>query len=455
MRFGLLLLLLSITTADGAPANDHGGDWHPDYDDGVPAGTIAGAVEEETELPAGYIPAEGHAPAGGGDWDGAEAQERHYRDAVYGRAKVSYEEIEKSYSAKVKDGFSNVWFGIVLFILAFPLLIFNESNYVTSQKALYNTKRQAVVMNGNEINETNEGKVVLVSGMLRGEKLVDKKFDVRTGQAVLKLSRKVEMWQWKETRHTERKEQIVGANTKRIVEEERFEYSKIWSEKHIDSSCFKDRDHKNPPLNKVGNSQTWVASEIRLGEYILDESFHEKIRPNEEIKREILKWGGDPKPAGDERKVGDTRIIHSVANEKQATILAKQVGGRRLEKYIEPATNRNVTAFEDGNVSLDEIIGARESGNGILVWVLRILGFLMMWAGLLTIWEPLVAIVDVIPVVGAVVGFARDVGTGIAALIITVAVVMIAWLFYRPMIALAVITACLAVVYHKQLAAYF
>jgi hypothetical protein len=108
-----------------------------------------------------------------------------------------------------------------------------------------------------------------------------------------------------------------------------------------------------------------------------------------------------------------------------------------------------VTNFSKGSKSLQKIFEEHASGNTILTRVIRVVGFLLMWLGLKLIWGPLEAIVDVVPLLGPLVGFATSVGTFIGALVLSLMTVMTAWLWYRPVIAVSVIAVCVAAIYHK------
>ena len=91
----------------------------------------------------------------------------------------------------------------------------------------------------------------------------------------------------------------------------------------------------------------------------------------------------------------------------------------------------------------------------MLTWLLRLDGFICMTAGLNLVLRPLSVVVDVLPIVGTIVGA----GTGSVAFLIaapaSLLTIAIAWLFYRPLlgITLIVIAVALTVVLKRKLKA--
>jgi len=430
-----------------------GGDWEPpagsvshddsyddSYDDDVPAGSI---VDDD-----------------GGDWKGAD--DYTGSSNVYHGSRRSYIEDDDdddyySSTGSSRRGGTNsksnsALFGIGLFLLSFVVLWWNEFEYVTGQQVLGAIKSQATTVDASEILGANNNKLVHVTGRVEGRSHRDGKFNVKSGPKALKLERLVEMYQWSERREVVKSEERAGRGKKRVIEQEKFHYTKIWSSRVIDSDNFKDQRKKNPPSIKMGESKTWEAPTFALGGYSLSPALKSSIGgAKSEISQKVYKYGGDPKPSNDERKIGDTRVTHNVVEAREVSMLALQKPGRILDKYIEPSTKRNVTVIKNGTVSLEDILGSKQSSQRNFALFMRLAGFAMMWMGLSWTWQPLVDMVDFIPIVGSLVGFARDVGTGIAAFVLSLITIMLAWFYYRPLVAGTVIAACVAVMYHKQL----
>jgi len=83
---------------------------------------------------------------------------------------------------------------------------------------------------------------------------------------------------------------------------------------------------------------------------------------------------------------------------------------------------------------------AAEEGNAVLTWILRLVGSLAILFGWSLLFNPMKVLADVVPIFGSIVGA----GTGLVAFLLTLviapAVIGVAWLFYRPLIGLAVLS---------------
>ena len=75
----------------------------------------------------------------------------------------------------------------------------------------------------------------------------------------------------------------------------------------------------------------------------------------------------------------------------------------------------------------------------MLTWLLRLGGFLLMFLGLSTILKPLSVFADVLPILGDIVGIGTGIVAGLVALVCSLATIAIAWLFYRPLIGIALL----------------
>lgn len=76
---------------------------------------------------------------------------------------------------------------------------------------------------------------------------------------------------------------------------------------------------------------------------------------------------------------------------------------------------------------------------------IRCLGFFMVWFGLYSLFSPIYAILAWIPLFGgllkSVVGFAVAIATFVVAVTLSLLVIALAWVFYRPMIGVPLLLA--------------
>lgn len=455
-RFAIVALLLLAVSAKFEGSS---GDW----DDEQPAG----AVEYEKKgysNPAGNVddwPAEKTARGGSyagshGDFDSA--YEGRNGDVSYGDTEYHYEDTHKNtktYNQKLADSFSGVWIGFVLFILSFPILFWNEGNYVWTKNAISNAGKLAVTVPSSDApSPSNNGKPVFVQGELKGSgTLTDTDFEVSRENALI-LKRETSMYQWQENKSVDERRVDMGNGRTRVEKTPKYTYRQVWSEQHIDSSIFEGpekQNYQNPPtFSPVPRSFTWTAESMQIGMYNLGLYFKNQIKPSKEINKQFRQYKGAEKNNGD-RKTGDVRVTHYAADARPVSILGRQESGGGLGLWTDQANNRSISAMASGTVSLSEVLKGKASGNSTINYIGRAVGFFLMWAALNMMWAPLVQAVDFVPLLGPLVGFATDVGTFIAAFVFSLLTVMIAWLWYRPIIAITIITACIAAIYNKQL----
>ena len=82
---------------------------------------------------------------------------------------------------------------------------------------------------------------------------------------------------------------------------------------------------------------------------------------------------------------------------------------------------------------------AAQSENTLITWLIRFGGLLGMFIGFVIMLSILGIIADVIPFVGSIVGFGTSIIAGILTLILGPMIIAIAWIAYRPVLAIIVV----------------
>ena len=196
---------------------------------------------------------------------------------------------EESWFSRLGGAFKGIFTGIILFILAFPVLFWNEGRAVRRAKALEMGASAVVSVPTDKIQPSNEGKLVHVSGMLlTDDTLTDSQFGITIKGS--KLTRKVEMFQWKEKTSTKSEKQLGGSVKKTTV----YTYEKGWSSSVIDSSRFKEAGHNNPGAFPF-ESRKWYAGNVKLGAFTLAKNQIERIGAEPE-RRELRFYHFRPCP---------------------------------------------------------------------------------------------------------------------------------------------------------------
>lgn len=352
----------------------------------------------------------------------------------------------QSWLSRIGGAVMGVFVGLALFLLAFPLLFWNEGRAVTTYKTLKEGGNVVISVPAQSVDTANAGRLIHVTGLADTQStLTDPVFEVSA--KALKLKRTVEMYQWKESSSSETTKKL-GGSTETVTE---YSYSREWSAGLINSDNFKRSDGHRNPSSMPYRSTEQTADDIRLEAFTLSPGLVSKISSFEPLRishetplPEALKetgqvygegfyFGQDPTNA----QVGDVRVTFSMVKPITVSVIAKQVGNT-FEPYVAKASG-SIELLQTGTHSADAMIQAAQASNTMLTWLVRLGGFIGMMIGLTMLFKPLSVIADVVPIVGTIVGA----GTGIIAFLIaapaSLITIGIAWLFYRPLLGIALI----------------
>lgn len=343
--------------------------------------------------------------------------------------------------SRIGNSIKGILVGLILIVVAFPVLFWNEGRAVKTRKDLNQGAKQCVSAPADTVDQANDGKLLHITGMADASgELTDNQFGVSA--KALKLKRKVEMYQWKENSETTTKKKLGGKEEKTT----KYTYAKVWAEGRHDSSQFKSPNApENPPVSI--QSQSWTASPITVGAYTLSPALAEKI--NHFSPLPITKPEGKIDPV-DGRKVqfsngqyylgnnpaspavGDLRVTFMAAMPTDVSVVAQQHGSSFEAFTGDSGTTINM--LQTGTHSAEAMFDSAQKSNKVMTWILRVVGFVVMFIGFSLVFKPLSVVADVLPIAGDIVG----VGTGIVAFLLAAPLSLItigvAWIFYRPLI---------------------
>ena len=185
----------------------------------------------------------------------------------------------QSWISRLGGSFKNVIFGIILFVVAFPVLFNNEGRAVRRAKVLDEGKGAVVSLHSaNTIDPANEGKLVHLTGKaITLDTLTDADFGVAVRNKI-RLARKVSMFQWHESASTSTREKLGGAQETTTT----YTYSKEWADYPISSDAFRDDKYGNPPFPSTRSSDQ-QAADVTLGSYSLTPEIVSNIRDDKPL----------------------------------------------------------------------------------------------------------------------------------------------------------------------------
>lgn len=352
-----------------------------------------------------------------------------------------------SWFARLGQAVVGVLIGFIFVVVAIGVLFWNEGCAIRTAQGLAEGAGIVRSVPAERADPADDGRLIHVTGMLStGGPIADPDFAVRVNG--VRLERHVEVYQWKEETHSETRTKFGGGEERTTT----YKYVRTWSDKPIDSDRFKEpRGHTNPVMTY--QSRDLLAPGTRLGAFAVPDSllrgFGEpkrlaatdaqvnalQIRVSKPVALNdgVLYVGRDPsQPA-----IGDMRISFAEVPLQTASVVAAQAGSGFAP--FPTHTGTTVELIAAGAVPAKVMFQHAEEENVTMTWVLRLIGVVFMLIGFNFVLRPLAVAGSVIPLLGDVIGA----GTFLVALVCTVAiapiVIAFGWLWYRPLIGIAVL----------------
>lgn len=337
--------------------------------------------------------------------------------------------------------------GVALLILTLMGLVWNEGRAVKTAKDIDEGAASVVPLpSADQIDPQLNGRLVhLVGTATSSENLRDDFFGIEIN--ALKFRRKVEMYQWEEISETTTVNKL-GGGTETTTN---YRYEKIWSEKSISSSSFKDAAaHGNPKEFPLASKES-EAGAVKLGAFRLSSPLSAKLSrfepvplPEElpeghTIQNDFIYRSADPMNP----QVGDLRITLRAAMPAEVSVIARQ-SQAMLEGYMTRRDNQ-IQLLSYGIHSPESMFASAKSANKTLTWGLRILGLILLFMAGRMILEPLAILADVLPF------FGKLSRTGISLISVAVAIpiglvaIGIAWIAYRPVLGIGILVVAVAI----------
>lgn len=374
---------------------------------------------------------------------------------------MAYQEVKTtSYGTRVGNSFRGIGSGILLFIAATVLLWWNEGRAVKTTKMLNEAQGAYVEMeNPAKIDPALDGELVHATAVATTQdSLVDARFGF--GATAISLERSVEYYQWVEHSESESEDKLGGKEVTTTT----YTYSKEWVSSPVQSESFKDPEYqnKNMVLAVVDSDIQW-ARKVTFGAYTLNDGLVHSISSREPVhlaideailkdlndgisriqKKDSLNYVHQAAnvlyigrvPASPE--VGDVRITWEKVVPAKVTIIS-QVDGDTFKPY----TAKNGKTFQTlvmGKKDASEIFESEHSTNKILLWVLRILGVILVIAGLKGVFGFLQTILKVVPFLANILGWGVSLVCFVAGLAWSLVVIALAWLTYRPILGISLL----------------
>lgn len=152
--------------------------------------------------------------------------------------------------------------------------------------------------------------------------------------------------------------------------------------------------------------------------------------PNKQTRDNAL----NNRDVASQARIGDMRVKFTVILPHNISLVAKQRGDTFVGYLAK--TKKKVDLLCDGAKDAAEMFEDARDANAMLTWLVRLGGFLLMFFGLSMILKPLSVLADVLPILGNIVEMGNGLVAGIVALVCSLVTIAIAWIFYRPVLAI-------------------
>ncbi|MGB0563290.1 MAG: TMEM43 family protein [Spirulinaceae cyanobacterium] len=344
---------------------------------------------------------------------------------------------------RIGQSFVGVLLGLLLFFAAFMVLYLNEGRTDFGKVA-----QSAVEVSLDGAAANAQGELVSATGAVTtSETLGDDEF--LTPDTYLAFWREVEMYAWEERTESETARNTGGSETTETT----YIYRQVWTSSPEDSSSFEvSEGHENPEL--LIADQYGAATQMQIGAYQLlgdrltlpqpDEPLDltpESIEVSEEVTLEaayLFQGVGTL----EEPEIGDLRIqYYALPSGTELTVF-----GRLMDGVIRPHLTRRQDTFYRALVGTRaEAIAQLKGEYKTALWIFRVVGFFMLWIGLMLISGPLAVFLDFLPFVGDIFRSVSGVASFFAAFLIWSVTVMISILLHNIVAMIAAGVAILGV----------
>lgn len=364
-------------------------------------------------------------------------------------ADVITEVTNVSWFGRLKNAVVGVLVGGVLLLVGMGVLFWNEGRAVKTAAGLAEGEKACISVPADSLDPANNGKLIhFTANATTDARLADPQFAIKPDEPVLRLKRDVEMYQWKEHRKSKKKSTT-------------YTYSKEWADHVINSGSFHDKSGHQNPSRMPWPSEIFDASPIKAGPFTLSHALVEQINnyenivvpPNTGVEADPavagLKVSGNGYYKGNDPsspQVGDVRIEFSVCRPGPVSVIAVQAAGGALGQFTARA-GATILDLRTETLTAAQQFEKLRSEAALMTWLIRLGGFLAISIGFALFLRPLAVLAEVIPFIGTLVEGGTILVAGIVGAALSVIVIGVAWLYYRPLLSLGLFAGAAVAVY--------
>lgn len=328
----------------------------------------------------------------------------------------------KSYMTRIIDSIKGIVFGLVLFIASFAVLYMNEGRVDVSD----------IAVNAIPASTQANGEFVYVTDEIKSEEKLGDGMFLKNGD-YLAVKRNVEVYAWIESSESSSETNLGGSETT----ETKYTYATNWVNEAASSANFKVVEgHSNisksiPDLDANVNSATISGYGLNIKKLQLPVFTDLSINAENTTLNNKGVLEGNYVFVGTgtfaQPKVGDMRIKYSmIPHGFNGTVFGK-LNAQNVEPFVTDGTI--VYRLFDG--SRDEALAAMHTEYTTRGWIIRLVGFLMMWIGLSSLFKPISVVLDVVPMFGALSRAGAGLITFLVSLVLSIVTILVAMILHN------------------------
>lgn len=392
------------------------------------------------------------------------------------------EVITQSWGRRLGNALKSVLAGLALITTACVLLFWNEGRAVKTDEPLSEAERRVVPVESNAtVNPDMDKKLVHMSGTaVTRETLTDKDFSFSL--PAISLRRRVEYYQWVEHSETH-EEKEMGGSTRTVTT---YTYSQKWCEEPEKSIHFHEPGHNNLIICEVADEDTY-ADRVQFGAFHLSSKQIHAIGNAQKVDLSSLTL--EPRPGcrycvngncltitdsttasatvsqGEEAtpeegsdvgeqsmaatpspRIGDVRVTWEyVAPEQVLSLIAVQTGDTFTPYLTE--NGEEVSLLDMGEQTTEAMFAHARYEDTVILWLLRFLGWMMMFIGMRCLFSIISVILGIIPFLGNLAKVGLGILSFLLSLVFSLVIIAVAWFWYRPLLSACLISIAAACVF--------
>lgn len=360
-----------------------------------------------------------------------------------------FREVTKvGYGSRILNSIKGIVVGGVMFLVSFGVLYWNEGRVDLSTVA-----KTATEINATQINNDAgvQGKLVSVTGEVTvSDKIGDNMF--LQPDTYLAVTRTVETYAWTEQEDSKTSNNTGGSETTETT----YTYTKEWTSSPAASSSFKHPEGHENVMPTIEGTNTF-ASTATVGEYsfnpatiALPSATPVTLTADNFVTAQVagqtatlatgnyvyiphVEGGVYTTPA-----VGDMRISYTAVRPGFSGTIFGKLSGTNIASYTNDNGDTLYRLFTGDRTSA---IASLHTEYTTMTWVLRLVGFLLMWFGLAAVFGPISVILDFLPIFGSISRSVIGMITFVVALVLSVTTIIISMILHN--IVALIITALL------------